>query len=161
MSNNIVLIGFMGCGKTTIGREIAKLKQSILFDTDSILEANCGMSVNEIFSKFGEARFRELEVKLCEFFCENVKNAIIATGGGMPMNYDVRKLGTVFYLKAPIEVLNRRVCEDKSHMRPLFSRFELVSELYEKRIYHYEKQAHFTLDALDSIPQIAQRICNS
>lgn len=161
MSNNIVLIGFMGSGKTTIGREVAKLKQSILLDTDSIIEANCGMSVNEIFGKLGEAHFRELEVNLCDFIRKNVRNAVIATGGGIPVNYDLRELGSVFYLKAPIEVLNGRVREDTSHTRPLFSRYELVSELYERRIHHYEKQADFTLNALDSITQIAQRICDA
>lgn len=119
------------------------------------------MSINKIFGTFGEAKFREMEVSLCEFIRKNVRNAVIATGGGMPVNYDLRELGSVFYLKAPIEVLNGRVREDTSNMRPLFSRFELVSELYERRIHHYEKQADFTLNALDSITQIAQRICDA
>ncbi len=161
MSNNIVLIGFMGSGKTTIGREVARLKQSILLDTDSIIEANCGMSVNEIFSKLSEERFRQMEVNLCEFIRKNVSNAIIATGGGIPVNYDLRELGSVFYLKAPIELLKERILEDKSNVRPLFSRFELAEELYKRRIHHYEKQADFTLNALDSISQIAMRICEA
>lgn len=161
MSNNIVLIGFMGSGKTTIGREVAILKQSILLDTDSIIEANAGMSVNEIFSKFGEAHFREMEVSLCEFIRKNVSNAVIATGGGIPVNYDLREIGSVFYLKAPIEVLNERIREDRHNVRPLFSRFKLAAELYKRRIHHYEKQADFTINALDSITQIAQRICDA
>ncbi|MGX2981922.1 shikimate kinase [Helicobacter sp. 23-1045] len=161
MLNNIVLIGFMGSGKTTIGREVARLKQSILLDTDSIIEANAGMSVNEIFRRSGEAHFREMEISLCEFLRKNVKNAIIATGGGIPVNYDVRELGSVFYLKAPIEALAGRITADKSHKRPLFRRFDLAAELYERRILHYEKQADFTLNALDSITQIAERICNA
>lgn len=158
MSNNIVLIGFMGSGKTTIGRELARLKQSVLLDSDSIIEVNCGMSVNEIFSKFGEARFRALEVNLCAFMRENVRNAIIATGGGMPMNYDLRELGSVFYLKAPIEALAGRITADKSRTRPLFRRFDLAAELYERRILHYEKQADYTLNALDSVDIVANRI---
>lgn len=161
MSNNIVLIGFMGSGKTTIGREVAILKQSILLDTDSIIEANAGMSVNEIFSKFGEAHFREMEVNLCEFIRKNVSNAVIATGGGIPVNYDLREIGSVFYLKAPIEVLNERIREDRHNVRPLFSRFKLAAEFYKRRIHHYEKQADFTINALDSITQIAQRICDA
>lgn len=161
MSNNIVLIGFMGSGKTTIGREVAILKQSILLDTDSIIEANAGMSVNEIFAKLGEAHFREMEVSLCEFIRKNVSNAVIATGGGIPVNYDLREIGSVFYLKAPIEVLNERIREDRHNVRPLFSRFKLAAELYKRRIHHYEKQADFTINALDSITQIAQRICDA
>lgn len=160
MSNNIVLIGFMGSGKTTIGREVARLKQTILLDTDSILEANAGMNVNEIFSKFGEAHFREMEVSLCEFIRKNVSNAVIATGGGIPVNYDLREIGSVFYLQSPIEALKERILEDKSNVRPLFSRFELAEELYKRRIHHYEKQADFTLNALDSITQISKRICD-
>lgn len=157
-SNNIVLIGFMGSGKTVVGREVARLKQSILIDTDSIIEANCGMSVNEIFSKFGENYFRELEINLCEFMRKNISNAIIATGGGMPVNYDMREIGSVFYLKAPIEALAGRITADKTHKRPLFRRFKLANELYERRILYYEKQADFTLNALDSISNIAQKI---
>lgn len=158
MSNNIILIGFMGSGKTTIGREVAKLQKSFLLDIDSIIEANCAMSVNEIFSKFGEDYFRECEVNFCEFIRKNVSNAVISTGGGLPVNYDLRTLGAVFYLQAPIEALVERIREDRTNHRPLFSRYELVSELYERRIHHYEKQADYTLNALDSIPQIANRI---
>lgn len=158
MSNNIILIGFMGSGKTTIGREVARLKQTVLLDSDSIIEANCGMSVNEIFSKFGEEKFREMEVNLCEFIRENVRNAVISTGGGMPVNYDMRELGSVFYLQAPIEALAGRITADKSRTRPLFRRFDLASELYTRRIYHYEKQADYTLNALDSIDALANRI---
>lgn len=106
----------MGSGKTTIGREVARLKQTILLDTDSILEANAGMSVNEIFSKFGEAHFREMEVSLCEFIRKNVSNAVIATGGGIPVNYDLREIGSVFYLQSPIEALKERILEDKSNV---------------------------------------------
>lgn len=160
MSNNIVLIGFMGAGKTTIGREVARLKQSILLDTDSIIATNCGLSINAIFSKFGEAYFRELEINLCDFICKNVSNAIIATGGGIPMHYDLRKLGSVFYLEAPIEALKERICKDISNVRPLFSRFDLAADLYKQRIYHYERQADWTLNALDSIAQISGRICD-
>lgn len=158
MSNNIILIGFMGSGKTTIGREVARLKQTVLLDSDSIIEANCGMSVNEIFSKFGEEKFREMEVNLCEFIRENVRNAVISTGGGMPVNYDMRELGSVFYLQAPIEALAGRITADKSRTRPLFRRFDLASELYTRRIYHYEKQADYTLNALNSIDALANRI---
>ena len=163
MSNdfgNIVLIGFMGSGKTTIGREVARLKQTVLLDTDSIIEANAGMSVNEIFSRLGEAHFREMEINLCEFIRKNVRNAVIATGGGIPVNYDLREIGSVFYLKAPIKVLDERVRYDTGNVRPLFSRFKLAAELYKRRIHHYEKQADFTLNALDSVAQVAQRICD-
>ncbi|RDU64660.1 shikimate kinase [Helicobacter sp. MIT 14-3879] len=158
MSNNIVLIGFMGAGKTTIGREVAKLCNSMLFDTDKMIEANYDMSVNEIFGRFGEEYFRECEVNLCNFIRDNVKNAVISTGGGIPMRYNLKKLGVVFYLKAPLEALIERVEDDTINMRPLFSRFEIIGDLYNDRIREYEVQADYIINALDDISEISNKI---
>lgn len=158
MLNNIVLIGFMGAGKTTIGRELAKLCDSILLDSDKVIEMNHDMSVNEIFNRYGEEYFRQCEIKFCEFVRNNIKNAVIASGGGLPMRYDLRELGSVFYLKAPLEALIERVEEDRDTLRPLFSRFEIVGDLYNSRINRYENQADYTLNALDSISEISNKI---
>lgn len=158
MLNNIVLIGFMGAGKTTIGRELAKLCDSILLDSDKVIEMNHDMSVNEIFNRHGEEYFRQCEIKFCDFVRNNIKNAVIASGGGLPMRYDLRELGSVFYLKAPLEALIERVEEDRKTLRPLFSRFEIVGDLYNSRIDRYEKQADYTLNALDSVSDISNKI---
>lgn len=158
MLNNIILIGFMGAGKTTIGRELAKLCDSILLDSDKVIEMNHDMSVNEIFNRYGEEYFRQCEIKFCEFVRNNIKNAVIASGGGLPMRYDLRELGSVFYLKAPLEALIERVEEDRDTLRPLFSRFEIVGDLYHSRINRYENQADYTLNALDSISEISNKI---
>ncbi len=154
-SNNVILIGFMGAGKTTIGREVARLQKSIVLDTDSIIETNCGMRVSEIFERFGEAHFREMEVSVCEFIRKNVRNAVISAGGGTVESYDLRDIGEVFYLKAPLEVIFERIDGEN---RPLFRGKDEVAALYEKRIKLYSKQANHTLNALDSVPQIANRI---
>lgn len=160
MCNNVVLIGFMGAGKTSVGRALAQICNSILIDTDSIIEANYGISVNEIFALHGEEVFRKYELKLCEFLKNNVKNAIISTGGGIPMRYNLREIGSVFYLQAPLEALVERIQSDTSTKRPVFRRYKFVGDLYNERIQSYEKQADYTINALDSINSIAQEIYN-
>ncbi|MDE6885538.1 MAG: shikimate kinase [Helicobacteraceae bacterium] len=160
MFNNIVLIGFMGAGKTTIGRELAKKLDLVLLDSDSIIEVNCGMSVNEIFVRYGEKYFRECEIKLCEWIKNNVKNAVISTGGGMPMQYDMRDIGNVFYLQAPIEALIERIETDGISKRPVYRRFKVSGDLYNQRVKKYELQADYTLNAMESISEITTKIYN-
>lgn len=158
MLNNVIIIGFMGSGKTTIGRELAKLCDSILLDSDKIIEINYDMSVSDIFSTHGEEYFRQCEMKFCDFVRNNINNAIIATGGGLPMRYDLRELGRVFYLKAPFSALMDRVKEDNKNQRPLFNDINVAKNLYNKRIKKYEMQADYTLNALDSITENSNKI---
>ncbi len=160
MLNNIVLIGFMGCGKTTIGRKVANLYESILIDTDSIIETNHNMSVAEFFSSFGEKKFRKYEAYVCNWIKENVNNAVIATGGGTPIHYDLRDIGNVFYLKAPLNVLIERVTLDGISKRPMFDEFKSIVNLYDKRVKYYEKMADYTINAMENINIISQKICD-
>lgn len=158
MLNNIILIGFMGSGKTTIGRELANLCDSILLDSDKIIEMNYNMSVSDIFNTHGEEYFRQCETKFCDFVRNNINNAIISTGGGLPVRYDVRELGKVFYLKAPFNALIDRLQEDKENQRPLFKDFETTKILYNSRIKKYEMMADYTLNALDSAIENSNKI---
>ena len=85
MEKNIVLVGFMGSGKTSVGKKLSvDLKREFIDMDDFIVEKEC-MSINEIFEKKGEAYFRELEKELCQNFAE-AKSKIIATGGGVIKN---------------------------------------------------------------------------
>ncbi|RAX54656.1 hypothetical protein CCY99_02515 [Helicobacter sp. 16-1353] len=160
MLNNIVLIGFMGSGKTTIGRELARLFENVLLDTDSIIETNYNMQVNDIFTNFGEERFREIEISLCDWIKNNVNNAIISTGGGMPMRYDIRDIGNVFYLEAPLDELSKRIIKDGIQKRPMFEQFSAIDDLYQSRVKIYKNMADYTLNALDSANEIAEKIYN-
>lgn len=156
--SNVVLIGFMGCGKTSVGRELARLCGNVLIDTDELIETNYGMTIAEFFALFGELRFREAEVELCDWMKDNLKNAVIASGGGLPTVYDLREIGKVIYLESSFEELQRRVMNDKHIKRPLFDKS--AADLYARRVAIYEQMADYTLNALDEIPQIARKIYN-
>ena len=120
-SNNIVLIGFMGSGKTTIGKCFAERFQYSFLDTDEYIENIAGMSIKDIFETYGEDYFRTLETTCLKELCKTVKNCIISTGGGVPLKEDnqelLRQLGCVVYLKISKDVVLKRLSGDTK--RPL------------------------------------------
>lgn len=97
---NIVLIGMMGCGKTSIGRHLAHALGRELIDTDALIEARAGMSVADIFARKGEDFFRDEELGVSEELARK-QNLIIACGGGLPLRPDciasLKHSGTVFW----------------------------------------------------------------
>lgn len=99
--NNIVLIGMMGSGKTTVGRQLADWLGRELVDTDALIEEREGRSIPEIFAAEGEAYFREQELAVCRKLARR-NNLVIACGGGLPMQEECIRLlkdsGTVFWL---------------------------------------------------------------
>ena len=101
MAKNIVLIGMMGCGKTTVGKLLARHFNRPLVDTDIMLEEREGRSIPEIFARDGEARFRSLELKLSRELGGQC-NLIIACGGGLPLQDGtvaaLKENGLVFWL---------------------------------------------------------------
>lgn len=129
---NIVLSGFMGSGKTTVGKELSRLTGMPFFDTDALIEEETGERIHEIFSK-GEEEFRALErEKIAEVSHE--RGAIIAVGGGAVLaSENVRKLkerGIIYYLEVSAREAARRVPSDGS--RPLFDPAR-AEELLEER----------------------------
>ena len=140
---NIILIGFMGAGKTTIGRRLAKILDFSFIDTDNEIEDDQGCSIDEIFKYGGEDCFRDIETRLLKNF-KNVDNTVIATGGGIILREQNREillgLGKIVYLKVPQEVLLQRLNNDRS--RPLFrgKNPEIVlSKMFEERSLLYEQ----------------------
>lgn len=132
MKKNIVLVGLMGAGKTTIGKAIAQRLGCDFFDTDEVIEKQQKMSVSDIFAEFGESKFRELEKDTILSLSE--KNAkIISIGGGSLENLDnlknLQKNGFLVYLKATPEVLYSRIIEQTN--RPLLQVDEPVLKLKE------------------------------
>lgn len=120
--NNIILVGYMGCGKTTVGKNVAKNKSFTFIDTDEMIEKQQGKKISEIFDKNGEAAFRDMETEyLKQLLGSNQENLVISTGGGMAVREENRKLlaklGRVIYLKVSPEVVYDRLKTDTT--RPL------------------------------------------
>lgn len=122
MLKNIILIGYMGSGKTTIGKNLARITGYAFTDTDELIEEQEGRTISEIFNTDGEDAFREMETKLLERMIKEKRDQlVISTGGGMPLREKNRvllaKLGTVVYLKLEPETIYNRIKGDTK--RPL------------------------------------------
>ena len=117
---NIFLVGPMGAGKSTVGRQLAKTLGRDFYDSDKEIEKRTGVSISWIFEMEGEAGFRAREQKVIEELTE-LKNIVLATGGGAVLAEENRRVlrsrGHVVYLSASVEQLMRRTAKDKS--RPL------------------------------------------
>ena len=120
-ASRIFLIGFMGSGKTTIGKKLAALLPGKFIDLDDIIEEQEGMTISKIFVERGEEYFREKEA-FCLRTLEAQENIVIATGGGTPCfhnNMEWMKLqGLTIYLRVRPHVLADRLQKEKDH-RPL------------------------------------------
>ena len=120
-NNNIFLIGYMGSGKTTMGKYLAKELKMGFVDLDLLIEQGEGESITEIFSKIGEKEFRILEREYLKNIIKN-KNTIISLGGGTPCYLDNMKLikssGYTVYLKVPAFILQQRL-EKEVENRPM------------------------------------------
>lgn len=117
---NIVLVGFMGAGKSTVAAELVKDGDYLLVDLDAEIERLAGMNIQEIFRQQGESAFRDLESLALQKLCGQVQ-LVVATGGGIlgrPQNRDlIRTIGRVVYLRAPFSTLKKRL--NLSRARPL------------------------------------------
>src|SRR5258708_22683493 len=119
----IFLIGFMGCGKTTLGRKLASRLGYEFMDLDHILEAQVGMSIAEYFSSFGEDAFRKLESDVLKQ-TKYPEHAVISTGGGLPCFFDnmqwMNTHGKTVYIKLSPKTLADRL-ENEKEKRPVLN----------------------------------------
>ena len=163
MQRAIVLIGFMGAGKTTVGRELALLTGWPFHETDLIIAARAGVSIAEIFAARGEEEFRALESEALTKL--PTKRTIIATGGGIvlqPENLPIlKRLGTVIYLEADEATLLNRVYQD-DESRPLLQTDNpraTLPRLLSERESLYRAAADFTVSTTGlSAAEVAQTI---
>ena len=161
----IYLIGFMGAGKTTIGKICAQRLNRFWADTDAVIEEEVGQSVEEIFAQKGEEYFRNLETQIVAKLSEQA-SAIISCGGGLVLREENLKLmrskGCVVYLRATADTLIKRLQNDEC--RPLLNRKgetleERISELLEKRVSYYESVADIIIDTDSKLPiEIAEEL---
>ncbi|MBI4588339.1 MAG: shikimate kinase [Candidatus Rokubacteria bacterium] len=158
---NIVLIGFMGAGKSSVGRLLAKRLGRCFVETDDLIVAKEGRSIPEIFATGGEARFRELEADLLELL-RLKRGEVIATGGGFPCREGrmetLKALGTVIWLAGEFEALYERAL--RSGSRPMLDGKpkEEVAALCRAREPFY-RQAHLALETTGlGVDQVVRRI---
>ncbi len=157
--NNIVLIGFMGSGKSSIGRALAKQKGLYFIDTDALIESFEGQKIRDMFEQKGEAYFRECEKKCFEWLSKNVSNAVISTGGGMPTVIDdFSKLGKTIYLKVNFDTLLERLKAEEFDKRPLFSNIEFAKKIFEAREWVYSAKADLVIDANVSFEEVLKEV---
>lgn len=151
---NVILIGFMGCGKSSVAVKLSyRMKQSMT-DTDKLIEKKQGKTITEIFEQDGEEAFRDMETEALKNLKETAKNQIISVGGGLPAREENRKLmkeiGKVVYLRAKPETLYERVKEDTT--RPLLQCEDpqaKIRALLEERKEAYEAAADLIVDVDD------------
>ena len=151
-SENIVLIGFMGCGKSTVGRELHQRLGYPLVDMDQVIEQRAGKPITAIFADEGEAAFREMESALLrELAADHTARRIISTGGGVVGREEnrvlLRQLGYVVWLDAPLEVILERT--GRNRQRPLLHTDDpaaRISALLAERLPLYQESAHLKLD---------------
>ena len=162
----LYLIGFMGVGKTTIGKQIAALNKVIFIDTDSQIEKETSKSIKEIFETDGEIAFRKLETDTIRSIN---RKAIIACGGGLPAHNNnieyLKHKGTVIYLKASTETLIKRL-EKNKNKRPLISKLtndkllEFIRKILKEREKTF-KQADYTIETDNKTVKEVLREINS
>ena len=154
MKKNLVLLGMMGVGKTTIGKIVAKKQELEFIDTDANIEKKCSMKISEIFEKKGENFFRiEEEKEVLKSLKKN--NCVIALGGGAFINKNIRnnilKNSVSLWLDIDLKTLNKRIKWNKK--RPLLdkkNKREEINKLYSERKNIYKLANHrINCDNLD------------
>jgi shikimate kinase len=161
---NIFLIGLMGTGKTTVGRQLARKLKMEFYDSDRVIEERTGVDIPLIFEKEGEDGFRAREAAIIDELTQK-SNIVLATGGGAILNaenrYHLVNRGTVFYLKSNLKTLVERTSKDKN--RPLLQSTEpveaILKRLLEQRGPLYEETADYIIEtANNSIHSVIQAI---
>ncbi len=129
--NHVILIGFMGCGKSSVGKALANAMGIPFVDTDGMIEEQAGRKINDIFREDGEEYFRELETSVLKQLLSAQERKVIAVGGGLPVreiNREyLKRLGTVVYLLAKVETLTGRLEGDDT--RPMLRGGELKKRI--------------------------------
>lgn len=160
---NILLIGFMGTGKSTVSSRLKQMLDMKEIDTDALIEEREGMSISDIFSQKGEEAFRRMETELLREL-KHSENLIISCGGGMALRDEnaamMKAVGTVIWLTARPETILKRVRHDDS--RPLLrghKNVEFIKDLLEQRSPKYAAAADMVVSTDDrSVQSICEEI---
>ncbi len=156
-SKNVFLVGFMGCGKSTIAKRLSEKLNWTLIDSDSYIEEREKISISEMFKVYGEEYFRKKETSFLKGLDMN-KGCIIACGGGMAIREEnvkiMKEKGIVIMLDASCETIYSRVKDDDK--RPLLKNnmnIEYIKQLMESRVQHYISSADCIISTDDKKPE--------
>ena len=156
----VFLCGFMGCGKSTVGKLLAKKLGKEFIDLDEYIEQTEGMSIPDIFAQKGEPYFRALESRLLGELPPSA--GVVATGGGTLLkkeNGDLAKAsGTVVYIDAPFELCYDRIKDDPHRPIAVSSTREQLFERYEQRVPLYRENSDISVDGTGTPMMIAAEI---
>ncbi|WNM18789.1 shikimate kinase [Flavobacterium capsici] len=150
MLSKIILVGYMGVGKTTIGKELGKITKIKYLDLDEIIEEKENLSIEKLFSSKGELYFRKLEHQLFEGLINNNESFILSTGGGTPCYYNnhlflENKSVVSIYLEASINTIFNRLVNEQ-HQRPIIKDLNEI-ELKEFIGKHLFERSYYYLNA--------------
>ena len=168
MSNKIVLVGYMGVGKSTIGKKLAKKMNLNFLDLDEIIEKKENSTIGDLFRLKGELYFRKLEHELFQTLIESDDDFVLSTGGGTPCYYnnhlllEKEQLNSV-YLEAPVDTIYQRLINEQKQ-RPVIKDLtidelkEFIAKHIFERSYFYQK-AKFKIKVRDkNIDEIVNEI---
>lgn len=161
MLPNIVLIGFMGSGKSSVGRHVSEMTGHRFIDTDLLVTQRAGMGISRIFRELGEEEFRRMETAVLEELI-GVCGVVLATGGGLVLREEnrdlLKRIGIVLWLDADADVIFERV--SRTQKRPLLATENpraTFDELREKRLPIYQSAAMARIDSTGLTHQQAAR----
>lgn len=173
-STHLFLCGFMGTGKSTLGRYLARLLNMDFWDLDRVIETQTGYSIAEIFESEGEDGFRQRERQVLEEMFKR-PSAVVALGGGTLQNQqmidEIRKNGLLVFIETPISTILGRIMRNRQRPLLLDEKGNLkkrsvleseVKERYRSRLPHY-RQAHLTFkpDEHDNPEAAAKKLAQS
>ncbi|NLP27094.1 MAG: shikimate kinase [Clostridiales bacterium] len=156
----IFLCGFMGCGKSTVGRILANLLGVGYVDMDNYIEETENMTIAEIFEKKGEQHFRMLETKAIEILSQ--KQMVIACGGGAMLNDKnaeiANKAGVVIFLDVPFNICYKRISGDSNRPLVVNNTVEWLENLYNKRYPIYKANSSISVTTSGTPNEVARNI---
>ncbi len=156
---SVYLCGFMGCGKSHIGRMLAKILEMDFIDLDKYIVSRENMSIPEIFDKFGEPHFRSLEAK---YIRELANGCVVATGGGALINDETaryaRESGISVYINTSFEICYERIKDDANRPLVVKNTKEQLFELYETRAAIYRKNSTYMVNGNARDKVVAEEI---
>ena len=163
-SNNIVLVGMSGVGKTTVGRLLSKKLHKEFIDIDHEFENITKFKIADFFSEYGEIEFRKIEKKIATNIILNKDNLVISTGGGIFSDIEIRdiiiKNSLTLFLNSSLDTLTSRLKKNLMN-RPLLNKGSLtdnIEKLYRERIEDYMMAKHIVIVDNLSAEQVALKI---